>query len=250
MPTGWWKSRDSSNANALGGRWYLLPPPLPTTSPTDLAEAAADRAQRLLNRNAFACRELLEPALDGPWRDCYDVLTRMEWAGSVRRGYFVEGITGSQFSLPNINLQNPVGGGNLAHSPKHSALVWISMLDPANLWAKLNTRWLADSGDPARIPRSPGSYIALLNGRPVLAATSYAQRLIPLPADPADHELALRALPSLLPRLPKPRHPHLEIQSWNTTDILQSPAAQILLSLGFQRTTTALRLYRQYTTTP
>ncbi len=240
MPTGWWKTRGSGNAHGLGGRWYLLPQPLPAASALDLAEAAADRAQRLLNRNAFACRELLEPALDGPWRDCYDVLTRMEWAGSVRRGYFVEGISGSQFALPNIRLDEPAVEG--------LPVVWLSMLDPANVWAKLNTRWLMDSGEAARIPRAPGAYVALLAGRPVLAATGYGQRLIALPASWEEHERGLRALSRLLPRLPRPRHPHLEVQTWNATDILQSPAAEVLMAIGFQRTPNALRLYREYAT--
>jgi ATP-dependent Lhr-like helicase len=238
MKTGWWKTRESSAT--LGGRWFLLPPTLVPGSATELAEAAADRVDRLLRRNAFACRELLEPGVDGPWRTCYDVLTRMEWAGTVRRGYFIEGITGSQFMLPNITLHNSGLG------TPDPGVVWLSMLDPANLWARLNTRWLADSGEAARIPRTPGSWIALLDGRPVLAATSYAQRLIPLPAPWSSHETALRALPTLLARLPRPRHAHLEVRQWNNGDIHPSPAADILRQAGFTLTPGGLRLYRTY----
>ena len=35
-----------------------------------------------------------------PWRVLYEVLSRMEMAGSVRRGYFAEGLSGAQFALP------------------------------------------------------------------------------------------------------------------------------------------------------
>ena len=38
------------------------------------------------------------------------MLTRMEWAGTVRRGYFVEGITGSQFALPGVHVGFDGGG--------------------------------------------------------------------------------------------------------------------------------------------
>ena len=62
--------------------------------------------ERFLRRTGFACRELLEAEADGSWRDAYDVLTRMEWAGTVRRGYFVDGIAGSQFMTPGVRLEN------------------------------------------------------------------------------------------------------------------------------------------------
>lgn len=241
MKAGWWKTRESSAT--LGGRWFELPPPRMPGSATELAEAAADRVDRLLRRHAFACRELLEPVLDGSWRDCYDVLTRMEWAGSVRRGYFVEGITGSQFTLPGVRLEGAHGAG----TGRESAVLWISMLDPANVWARLNTRWLADSGEAARIPRTAGSWIALVEGRPVLAATSYGQRLIPLPAPWSSHELALRGLPALLQRLPRPQRSHLEVRQWNNSDIHPSPAAEVLRQAGFTLTPGGLRLYRTYT---
>ena len=35
-----------------------------------------------------------------PWRVLYEVLSRMELTGAVRRGYFVEGLSGAQFALP------------------------------------------------------------------------------------------------------------------------------------------------------
>ena len=116
MANGWWKTRDAGGGSGgIGGRGFVLPAARSAGGggggAIDLAERAADRVERLMRRNGFACRELIEPEVDGVWRDCYDVLTRMEWAGTVRRGYFVEGITGSQFALPGVHLEAGAGGG-------------------------------------------------------------------------------------------------------------------------------------------
>ncbi|MFM7152200.1 MAG: helicase-related protein, partial [Gemmataceae bacterium] len=37
-----------------------------------------------------------------PWRILYEVLSRLELAGEVRRGYFIEGMSGAQFALPEV----------------------------------------------------------------------------------------------------------------------------------------------------
>ncbi len=237
LPGGWWKQRSSLATPTGGGRWFILPEPQSAQSALDLTERAADRVDRLLRRTGFACRELIDAAIDGPWRNCYDVLTRMEWAGSVRRGYFVEGISGSQFMLPTVRLDS-------SQSP---SVIWLSMLDPANVWAQVNTRFISDAGEPARISRSHGNWIALIDGTPVLAATNYGHRLIPLPAPWEHHERALQSIPMLLPRLPRDHRTHLDVRQWDQQDIIGSPADEILRRLGFTRDTQGLRLYRQYT---
>ena len=197
---------------------------------------------RLLRRTGFACRELLEPALDGSWRDAYDVLTRMEWAGTVRRGYFVDGIQGSQFALPSARVTNA------PDDPAPAAgVTWLAMLDPANIWAQASTRWISDAGLAARVPRAPGNWVALVDGRPVLAAVSWGQRLIPLPAAQELQDRALAAVSALFPRLPRDTHPFLQVRYWDQGDILGTPAAEVLRRQGFGRDTQGLRLYRQYT---
>jgi ATP-dependent Lhr-like helicase len=243
MPRHWWKSSSgtmgATTAGNLGGRWFVLPPPSSSANPLDLAERAADRVDRLLRRTAFACRELLEPSLDGTWRDAYDVLTRMEWAGTVRRGYFVDGIQGSQFALPAARLEAGSGAAEVT---------WLSMLDPANIWAQASTRWISDTGLAARVPRAAGNWVALVDGRPVLAATSWGNRLIPLPAPEEQQRQALLAVASLFPRLPRNTHPYLQVRYWDQGEIAGTPFADVLRQQGFGRDTQGLRLYRQYHT--
>ena len=83
------------------GRWALVHRTGilgPARSETDLALA---RARVLLARYGIVTRETLanEP---GPWTwdALYDQLGRMELRGEVRRGYFVTGLPGVQFALP------------------------------------------------------------------------------------------------------------------------------------------------------
>jgi ATP-dependent Lhr-like helicase len=244
MPRHWWTGAggggiSGTTAGNLGGRWFILPPPAVSTHALDLAERAADRVERLLRRTGVACREMLEPALDGSWRDAYDVLTRMEWAGTVRRGYFVDGIQGSQFALPAARLE----AGSQA-----SEVTWLSMLDPGNIWAQASTRWISDAGLAARVARSAGNWVALVDGRPVLAATSWGNRLIPLPAPEEQQRLALGTVASLFPRLPRNTHPYLQVRYWDQQEITATPAADVLRQQGFARDTQGLRLYRHYQT--
>src|SRR5205807_7699695 len=78
------------------GRWSLLPWGHP-----DPETYAVYQASVLLHRYGVVARELalLDPWMTS-WRVLYEVLSRMELAGDVRRGYFVEGLSGAQFALP------------------------------------------------------------------------------------------------------------------------------------------------------
>ena len=253
MGRDWWRSgtgtvarprgaRHATTAGNLGGRWFLLPPVAAgtiETSAIERAQQAADRVERFLRRTGFACRELLEVDADGSWKDAYDVLTRMEWAGTVRRGYFVDGIAGSQFMTPGVRLDEgkAKGGG----------VYWLSMLDPANVWARASTHWVSDAGLAARVPRMAGSWGAMIDGHPVLAAVAWGQRLIPLPAAEEEQLRALATVGALLLRFPRLNHPFMQVRFWDQQDIVGTRAGEILHGAGFTRDPQGLRLYRQYT---
>ncbi len=78
------------------GRWSVVPWGRPEPERQAVAQASL-----LLHRYGVVAREmaLLDPWAP-PWRVLYEVLSRMELAGDVRRGYFVEGLSGAQFALP------------------------------------------------------------------------------------------------------------------------------------------------------
>src|SRR5205823_2472084 len=81
---GRWRSAPRRTQFRPEGRWFLIPWGSPDTE-----TLAVQQATLLLHRYGFAARELaqLDPWLL-PWRVLYEVLSRMEMAGSVRRGYF------------------------------------------------------------------------------------------------------------------------------------------------------------------
>ncbi len=121
----------------------------------------------MLERYGVATRELalLDKTLL-PWRILYEVLGRLELAGDVRRGYFVEGMSGAQFALPEaMRLMQDL---EPASTQNHPSLLLHSQ-DPANLYG---------SGAPFDVPvaegearswtRRAGSWIVLRAGRPIL----------------------------------------------------------------------------------
>src|SRR5947208_12542323 len=134
-----------------------------------------------------------------PWRVLYEVLSRMEMTGEVRRGYFVEGLSGAQFALPEAaRLLQQVALPSTANAPA----VLVHSLDPANLYG---------SGAPFDIPlldggtrpllRRGGNWLVLRAGRPVLLVEQQGKRLSTLPsASRADVLDAVASLPAILQR--------------------------------------------------
>ena len=109
------------------GRWSIVP----WGRPEPEAHAVA-QASLLLQRYGIVARELaLLDARALPWRVLYEVLSRMELVGDVRRGYFVEGLSGAQFALPEAARQlQDLCLPSTAAAP----VVLLHSLDPANLY--------------------------------------------------------------------------------------------------------------------
>ncbi len=128
------------------GRWSLLPWGQP-----DSASQALFLTNLLLRRHGIAARELaLMDARMLPWRVLYEVLSRLEMTGEVRRGYFVEGLSGAQFALPEAaRMLQETATPSTANAPA----VLLHTLDPANLYG---------SGAPLDIPLLDGGTRPLL----------------------------------------------------------------------------------------
>jgi ATP-dependent Lhr-like helicase len=221
------------------GRWSVVP----WGHPEPEAHAVAC-VLLLLRRYGVAARELalLDPwAL--PWRVCYEVLSRMELAGEVRRGYFVEGLSGAQFALPEAveRLQE-------THRPSTATdpAVLLHSQDPANLYG---------SGAPFDVPlldegtrpflRRAGNWVVLRAGRPVLLAEQQGRRLTALPsASRDDVRAAVACLPGLLdgPRGAGPRS-RITVEEWNGRPVVGSDGRPLLEAAGFVRDYQCLTLY-------
>src|SRR5262249_34480578 len=96
VPRRAWSSSRRRGLSQPAGGWSLV-----RWGQADPETRALRLARMLLQRYGVVARELA--LLDSgmiPWRVLYEVLSRMEMAGEVRRGYFVEGMSGAQFALP------------------------------------------------------------------------------------------------------------------------------------------------------
>jgi ATP-dependent Lhr-like helicase len=214
------------------GRWSLT---------ARLAPGVADPAEIytriLLDRYGVVTREAVQ-AEEGPvaWSEVLAVLKRMELRGQVRQGYFVSGLSGAQFALPEA-----VERLRKARDEKPGAMQLVAACDPANPYGSI-----LPMPNQARIARLPSTYLVLADGRPVLVVESFGKRLVPL-AELTGAELrqALAAVKGLLAAPAQARAKRrVEVETWGDRPVLQSEAAPVLQSLGFERAPTKLLLYR------
>lgn len=113
------------------------------------------RAGTLLARHGVVTREaVLGDGVSGGFAAMYPVLRQMEESGRVRRGYFIEGLGGSQFAVPGA-----VDRLRAARSPDN-AVVLLASADPANPYG-ITVPWPDLGGRPARVA---GAYVVLAAG--------------------------------------------------------------------------------------
>jgi ATP-dependent Lhr-like helicase len=221
------------------GRWSLLPWEQP-----DVETSAVFAAGLLLQRHGVVARELaLLDARMPAWRVLYEVLSRMELAGEVRRGYFVEELSGAQFALPEAarmlqDLALPASAG--------APPVLVHSLDPANLYG---------SGAPFDIPlldggtrpllRRPGNWLVLRAGRPVLLIEQQGRRLTALASASAEEVAAAVALLPELLMLDRglAARRRLTVAEWNGQPVTTTEGQSLLLAAGFVRDYQDMTLY-------
>jgi ATP-dependent Lhr-like helicase len=119
----------------FAGRWSLLRiPPEPAAPPapvqTKKDEAVEAFAHGLLQRYGVVFRRMLErESLNASWYELGRVYRRLEARGTIRGGYFVSGVSGEQFALPEaIGLLRSTG-----NAASTGEFVVISGADPMNL---------------------------------------------------------------------------------------------------------------------
>jgi ATP-dependent Lhr-like helicase len=243
------------------GRWSLIPWGQPEPEARALFEV-----QNLLERYGVVSRDLslLDPTLL-PWRVHYEVLSRLELSGEVHRGYFVEGLAGAQFALPDAVRRL---GELRTLSTETQPLVLLNALDPANLYgpsAPLGWPLVNRNAPQLQIPESEngvleseeggeneatwqrraGNWLVTKAGRIVLAVEASGKRLFSA-AWASDEELfaALQVLRDLL----KTAHGldlrgKISVEEWNGEPVLQSPAQKALEMAGFVRDYQSMTLY-------
>lgn len=118
-------------------------------------QALQERMNRCFGRYLILCRETAA-ACGLPWQEALSLLRVQEYTGQVRRGYFVEGLSGAQF-IRNEDFGSVTS--RLLHPAKTP--VWISAADPMQPWGKL----LSHRPETA-FANLPGTAVALYGGVP------------------------------------------------------------------------------------
>jgi len=205
------------------GRWSLVHTPGLLGPARPVEEFAALLARQLLDRYGVVAREWHrreEGVL--PWQAVRRELHRMELRGEVRRGYFVQGLSGVQYALPEaVEVLRQC-------RQEEDDLLLVNACDPANPYG---AGGFPLPGAAARLPRVPSNYVVLLGGRAVLAAEAFGRRLSPL--EGLDRDVLLRAVGALAGLLHRPRGPsRIEVEAWGGGSVAGS-AAEVLREAGF-----------------
>jgi ATP-dependent Lhr-like helicase len=221
------------------GRWALVPWGQP-----DAESAACFQARLLLDRYGVVSRELaLLNGCTTSWRVLYEILSSMELAGAVRRGYFVEGLSGAQFALPDAaDLLHQLAMPSTARAP---ALL-VHSLDPANLYGSGAALEIPQGTEDARaFQRRQGNWLIVKAGRPVLLIEQHGKRLTTIPpANPSDLAQATACLPELLKLIPGRDIRHkLSVETWDGEPVTGTLGKHLLDAVGFVRDYQAMTLY-------
>ncbi|MDB4913348.1 MAG: associated domain protein [Gemmatimonadetes bacterium] len=162
-----WRRPENEDASTgrWGGRWVLLHKPGTLGPPADDAELVA---RQWLARYGIVSRDWWKrehPAVE--WREIYHELKRLEYRGEVQRGYFVSGLAGAQFALPEAV--------EMLRAQDETELVVMTTSDPANVYSLPLAPGV--EADPLARPRGPGALIVTRGGRIILTAEGRGKRV-------------------------------------------------------------------------
>lgn len=208
----------AARARALSaGRWELARPERPLTE------------EEALNRAFDACPILCRETITGvAWPQAVEKLRVWEYTGRVRRGYFVQGLSGMQF----VRAEEYERICAVLASPSGKA-VWLPAPDPAQSWGRLLPH------APGReFLRVPGTAVCLCGGcaAAVLEKSGEQLRLF----EPEAAESALGALArDFTSRRVFPERENLRIKTYPAC------AVSAMKKAGFVRVMLDYVLYRE-----
>ncbi len=216
--------RTAVPAAVPSGRWALVRRAALLGPPLSDEERGERLARVLLARYGILTREAIEREAAGHESgSLYSTLQRLELRGQVRRGYFVSGLAGVQYALPEAVEQ-------LRASSIDDEPVVVNAADPANLFGQ-------ELKDVAlRFARVPSTHVVFSQGRPILVAEDNGERLT-VPSG-VERGLVLRALQAYLGRPNAGRR--IVVSLWNGEPVLGGEGRSLLEPLGFSRTPTGM----------
>ncbi len=225
-------ARKRGSAPAIQGRWSLTAPLFAGGSgdPSDVRRA---QAEILVERYGIVTREqVLAEGVQGGFSVLYDSYMAMETLGSVRRGYFIEGLGGAQFALPGA-----VERLRAQKEEDRPRPVVLAATDPAQPYGA-TLKW------PKREDRSPsrtaGAYVVLCGGEPVLYLERGGKGLQVL-VDALDERI-MPSIAELVDSVHKGRVKRLQLERVDGESIIGSEWEDAFIELGFRGGTRKLTL--------
>ena len=220
------RSRRPGLTKKVEGRWSMVRDLL--DDDVTLTERAYSRAQMLLERYGVVSREAaMADDLPGGFKSIYGVLKAMEEAGRLRRGYFVEGLSATQFAYPGA-----VERLRASRTDKEEDEIRaLPAVDPANPWGSLLPWPETSSGNGQRARRVPGAWIVLRGGSPALYVHLGGRALVSF--ELMQSGATASAVISELVRLTRYTRSSLRLARIDGAPAAKSPLGAQLLAAGF-----------------
>ncbi|MGB5833837.1 MAG: DEAD/DEAH box helicase, partial [Thiohalocapsa sp.] len=202
----------------------------------------------VVSREAVAAENL--PGGFGP---LYRLFKQMEETGRVRRGHFVEGLSGAQFALPGAVErlraaridEEPIEGFD------EDQLRILSAVDPANpygallSWPPTTMQAGPETGNKQASKQAPkriaGAWLLLIAGRPIIYVGAGGRQIQTFSRGDEAAIGALSLACQALHRLPSGGRRRLLVQQIDGAPALESPLREVLLGAGFECDYDALR---------
>ncbi|GMQ97902.1 MAG: ATP-dependent helicase [Acidimicrobiia bacterium] len=196
----------------VAGRWSLVET-LRSSSPSN-EERGVAIATMVLERYGVVVRDAVAAeGISGGFSGIYPVLSSLEDIGSVRRGYFIEGLGGAQFALP--------GAIERLRAQPATPMIVLAATDPANPYGAI-LPWPPSEGTPQR---RAGSTLTTMDGLPVVWLDAGGKRAVTFEADT---ELTVEALWELVSRRSRSA-----VSSIDSAQAHDHPLAPLLEKRGF-----------------
>ncbi|NEX23431.1 DEAD/DEAH box helicase [Thiorhodococcus mannitoliphagus] len=225
------KRQRGAAAALAGGRWSLV---VDLLNPCSDTERSLARARMLLERYGVVSREAVSAeGLAGGFGPLYQVLKQMEESGAVRRGYFVEGLSGAQFGLAGAvdRLRAARDDDRPLDGYGQDAVSVLAAADPANPFGALLPWPQSPAGQAPK--RTHGAYLVLVAGRPTLYLAAGGKQLTSFACPEAERGADLKLAAAALHQLPRIGRKRLQIQMIDGIPVTESPLRTLFLSAGF-----------------
>ena len=205
--------------SSISGRWSALV--APKSEPHSENDRPREIAMLLLHRHGIVAREMMAlESINLPWSEIQFALRRLEYGGTIRRGWFVHSLSGEQYALPEaVEMLRAMRGAN----PAREKPVAMGAIDPANPYGAV----LKGCG----VAREAANVVVIRGGRLILALVSHA--IVTAPSidkngEPLDDESFSAAAAALMATRGK-----LRIDTIDEVPALESSRVGLLAAMRF-----------------